>query len=395
MFARLGALLLLLLVSVGWSAVADPAFTDAELAKIRSLSLKSLPPLPPDPSNPAIDNPDAMALGATLFFDTRLSKNGKVACSTCHQIDNQFQDGLPLGKGIGTMNRRTQPLAGVAWQSSFFWDGRKDSLWSQALAPLENAVEHGGNRAAYAHFMAREFKARYELVFGPMPDLTGVPDNAGPLGSTEEQAAWAAMSETQRLAVNTVFANIGKMIAAFERSLTVPETRFDRFANALVERDTSDFTAKEIEGLKLFTGKGGCISCHSGPRITDDEFHNTGVPAGQGLPVDLGRLSGMRQLAADEFNCRVVFSAPDIEACPTLPTSAVSPIGAFKTPSLRGVVSRPPYMHAGQFASLDAVLNHYARAPTARAGASEIKPFLLTSKERAALIAFLETLEPL
>ena len=99
--------------------------------------------LPPDPRTHQArlrGNPAAMALGATLFFDMRMSKNGAVACSTCHQIGRQFQDGIPLGKGIATMNRRTQPLAGVAWQRWFFWDGRKDSLWSQAFAAAGKAA---------------------------------------------------------------------------------------------------------------------------------------------------------------------------------------------------------------------------------------------------------------
>ena len=82
--------------------------------------------------------PAAAALGATLFFDQRLSRNGKVACATCHKIDRQFQDDLPHAAGLGTTNRRTMPLAGVAWSPWFFWDGRRDSLWSQALTPLEN-----------------------------------------------------------------------------------------------------------------------------------------------------------------------------------------------------------------------------------------------------------------
>ena len=94
-------------------------------------------------------------------------------------------------------------------------------------------VEHAGNRTAYARFMADNFHERYERIFGPLPPLDGLPDNAGPLGTPAEKAAWAAMSEEQREAVNSVFANIGKAIAAFERSLTLPETRFDRFAKAL------------------------------------------------------------------------------------------------------------------------------------------------------------------
>ena len=227
--------------------------------------------------------PAAAALGATLFFDHRLSRNGEVACATCHKIDRQFQDDLPRAVATGTNTRRTMPLAGVAWSPWFFWDGRRDSLWAQALTPLEDAVEHAGNRTAYARFMAANFHERYERIFGPLPPLDGLPDNASPLGTEAEQAAWAAMSEDQRNAVNSVFANIGKAIGAFERSLTPPETRFDRFAKALAAGKppaaADDLTGEERAGLKLFIGKGECTRCHNGPRFTDGHFHNTGVPS--------------------------------------------------------------------------------------------------------------------
>src|SRR5690606_15553813 len=107
-----------------------------------SLSIKSLPPLPPDPSNRYGDDPRAAALGHQLFFDTRLSANGKVSCATCHDPGRDFQDGLPLAVGVGTNTRRTMPIAGTAYSPWMFWDGRKDSQWSQALGPLESPVEH-------------------------------------------------------------------------------------------------------------------------------------------------------------------------------------------------------------------------------------------------------------
>ena len=383
-------------VSTAW---VQPPFTQAEKLAIAALSLASLPPIPPDLSNKAIDNPTAMALGATLFFDMRLSRNGAVACSTCHQIGRQFQDGLPLGQGIGTMNRRTQPLAGIAWQKSFFWDGRKDSLWSQALAPLEKAVEHGLTRAFYARFMADNFRDRYERVFGPMPDLSRVPANAGPLGSPDEQAAWREMASADRDAVDEVFVNIGKLIAAFERSIVPPETRYDRFAAALSQGrgygEDAALSETELAGLRLFIGEAGCVRCHSGPRFTDDGFHNTGVPPVAGLPEDLGRAEGLREHAMDEFNCAGTFGGPVGTCNSDVPAKdAKATIRAYKTPSLRGVADRPPYMHAGQFASLDHVLDHYSAAPAAALGESEVQPLELTADERAALIAFLGTLDP-
>lgn len=374
-------------------------FSDAEKEVIASLALTALPPLPYDPTNKVANDPAAAALGATLFFDARLSGNGTVSCSTCHLIDRQFQDDLPLAKGIGTTNRRTMPLAGVAWSPWFFWDGRRDSLWAQALVPMENPVEHGGNRAAFAHFIAANFRDRYERIFGPLPDLSGVPDNAGPLGGDAEKAAWEGMTDAQREAVDRVFANIGKMIAAFERSIVPEETRFDRFAAALVagKRPEGDaaFSSEEILGLKLFIGKANCVNCHNGARFTDNHFHNTGVPVVAGLPEDLGRETAVKEVAADPFNCLGKFSDAGPGACGELRfmvTAGEALTRAYKTPSLRGAAGRPPYMHAGQIGTLEAVLDHYATAPIAPSGTSEVHPLTLSEREREALIAFLKTL---
>ena len=135
----------------------------------------------------------AAQLGHRLFFDKRLSLNGQVACATCHNPALEFQDGIPLGKGVGTTDRRTMPVAGTAYSPYLFWDGRKDSQWAQALGPLESAVEHGGTREQYAQVIADCYRAEYEEIFGMMPVL-----------STREGAT-------------AVFVNIGKAIAAYER----------------------------------------------------------------------------------------------------------------------------------------------------------------------------------
>jgi hypothetical protein len=126
--------------SASWSA--------EETALITALSLSQLPELPPDPSNRVADDPAAAALGEQLFADTRLSSNGEVSCASCHLPERQFQDDLALAKGVGVTTRRTMPIAGTAYSPWLFWDGRKDSQWSQALGPLESAVEHGGDGEA-------------------------------------------------------------------------------------------------------------------------------------------------------------------------------------------------------------------------------------------------------
>ena len=234
---------------------------------------------------------------------------------------------------------------------------------------------------------------------GQCPICRACRANAGPFNSDETRNAWRAMSEADRDAVNRVFVNIGKAIAAFETSIDFPETRFDRFAKALAEgrepEGDAAFSNEEIAGLKLFVGRGNCNFCHAGPRFTDDGFHNTGVPADPSLPIDRGRRDGFVQLFADEFNCRGKFNAAPPRYCP--PVEAFTLTGreverAFKTPSLRGVAGRPPYMHAGQFETLDRVVDHYSTAPEAESGKSEVAPLNLSAEEKAALIAFLKTL---
>lgn len=390
---------LALMVVVMLAGCGKPDFSDAEKQTIASLALSRLPPLKPDTTNRFADVPAAAALGSTLFFDLGMSRDGTVSCSTCHKIDRQFQDDLPQAVGVGHTNRRTMPLAGVARDPWFFWDGRRDSLWAQALTPLENPLEQAGNRAAYAHYIKARFGERYERIFGPLPDLSGMPLNASPLGTDAEKAAWNAMSGAQRDAINGVYANIGKAIAAFERSIEPAPTRFDRFALDLVTgaepKGDAVFSKDEVLGLKLFIGKANCVTCHNGPRFTDNGFHNTGVPPVAGLPPDRGRIDAVRQVEADPFNCFGAYRDGDVSACGELRfvvKSAPELIRAYKTPSLRGAAARPPYMHAGQFSSLDEVVAHYAKAAPSVEGVSEVHPLELSDRERGALVAFLKTL---
>jgi len=394
---RLSGLVLVLVAGLAGCGKAD--FSAAEKKTIASLALSALPPLPPDTTNRYADVPAAEAFGSTLFFDLSMSRDGTVACSTCHKIDRQFQDDLPQGFGVSRGTRRTMPLAGVAYNSFFFWDGRRDSLWAQALVPLENPLEQAGNRAAYAHYIQRRFGERYERIFGPLPDLSGVPADASPLGGEAEKAAWAGMTDVQRDGVDRIFANIGKAIAAFERSIMPAETRFDRFARALAagtkpEGDAA-FSNQEIRGLKLFIGRANCVTCHNGPRFTDGSFHNNGTPPVVDLPPDRGRVAVLAELDADPFNCLGAFRDGGADACGELEfTRRTGPelVRAYKTPSLRGVAGRPPYMHAGQFKTLEEVVAHYAKAAPSVEGINETHPLALSDRERAALVAFLKTL---
>jgi cytochrome c peroxidase len=191
-----------------------PAWNEDEIATLRSLWIGSLPPLAPDPSNRYGDEPAAAALGEKIFFDTRFSNNGQVACVTCHLPQLGFQDGKRLSDGVGVTNRRAMPIAGTAYSPWLFWDGRKDSQWAQALGPLESPVEHGGNRTQYAHLLEQHYKAEYEAIFGPLPDLSTLPASAGPVEDAAARAAWDTLSEEERETVTGVYANLGKAIAA-------------------------------------------------------------------------------------------------------------------------------------------------------------------------------------
>jgi cytochrome c peroxidase len=394
------ALALFALVAVMLVANASGTrWTREELEQLQALSMGSLPALPPDPSNRVADDVRAAELGQRLFFDQRLSANGKVACATCHLPDKLFQDGTPLAQGIGTTDRRTMSIVGTARSPWQFWDGRKDSQWAQALGPLESAVEHGGDRTQYVHLVAEQYRAEYEAVFGKLAPLESLPSHAGPVADPRANAAWQVLTPGQKETVNGVFANMGKAIAAYERRLDPGPSRFDAYVEAAAQGDTRRMqmamTRDEIAGLRLFLGKGQCLQCHGGPLFTNNEFHNTGVPAVKGLAADLGRLAGAKQVAKDEFNCLGRYSDARPEQCGEirfLDESSATQLRQFRVPSLRNVAGRAPYMHAGQFATLREVVEHYDRAPAAPQGHSELKPLGLSPTEVDQLVAFLGTL---
>ena len=127
------------------------------------------PPL--DPTNRVSGDPRAARLGQFLFFDTRLSANGSVACVTCHDPDRGWADGETLARGVHALERHSMSLWNAAYHRWYFWDGRADSLWAQALEPLEHPNEHGTTRLACAHLVHDddELRAAYEEVFGPLP----------------------------------------------------------------------------------------------------------------------------------------------------------------------------------------------------------------------------------
>ncbi len=392
------AVAVLSLVSVCAAMSSRDDWTAEQKEELVSMSLRLLDPPAADATNRVADDPAAAAFGKQLFFDTRFSSNGLVSCATCHEPDLDFQDGKPLGEGVGTTGRRTMPIAGMAHSPFLFWDGRKDSLWSQALGPLESAVEHGGTRAQYAKLVAAHYRAEYEQLFGELPDLAGVPHIAGPVADVDARHAWDSLSARQQDAVTGVFVNIGKAIAAYERTIEHRPSRFDRYVDELYATGQAPrdiLSTDEVEGLRLFIGKANCTRCHNGPLLTNNDFHNTGVRQLASSPPDFGRSAGVKDVLQDEFNCRSRWSDAEADQCVELEflvsdSSALE--AAFKVSSLRNVADRAPYMHAGQLETLSDVLQHYDRARPSDLGASELKPLALTATELRQVEAFLRSL---
>jgi cytochrome c peroxidase len=378
-------------------------WTPQERQAIRALALSSLPALPPDPSNKVANDPRAAALGKRLFFDPRLSANNGVSCSSCHDPQRGFTDGRALSQGLGQTDRNSMALIGAAYSPWLFWDGRSDSQWAQALKPLESAVEHGSNRLRLVKVIARRYPLEYRTIFGALPNLSNLPEDAGPVPNAAQRTAWNKLGTAKRTAITRAFVNIGKSIAAYERTLLPTTTRFDRFANTLTadtrpEGKTGNaklLSPEEAQGLRLFIGQAGCTSCHSGPLLTNDGFHNTGVPALSDLPRDRGRASGVQIAVTDEANCLSPFSDAKPDQCDQLTYAkrrGKELEGAFRVPSLRNVALTGPYMDAGQHRTLAEVLQHYQHAPKASVGTSELKPLNATARQLEQLEAFLKTL---
>jgi cytochrome c peroxidase len=399
---------------VATASIALPAWDEKSRARIARLS--PLGPPPSDPTNRVADDPRAAQLGQFLFFDPRLSAPGTVACATCHDPAKAFQDGLPAPHTIGQGKRRTPSLLGVAYARWFFWDGRADSLWSQALVPIENPIEMGSSRLAVAHLVHDDpdLRRAYEDLFGPLPaldDSERFPPDGLPLPSVADSPralAWSAMSESDRVSVDEVFANVGKVLAAYERRLVPGRSAFDRFAEALAQDDEEGMRAMDPaaqRGLALFLGRANCMLCHAGPSFTDMEFHNTGAPApGGGEELDSGRYAGIQELSTSAFQAGGIHSdEPDGTTARRVKHLRLTSDtwGEFKTPSLRNVASRGPYMHGGQLLTLEAVLRFYStlEGASGRSHHQELTlvPIRLTEEETADLLAFLGSLtgEPL
>jgi cytochrome c peroxidase len=331
----------------------DGLFTENQWDLIREMRLVAEPP--PDPTNEYGDDAAAAALGKTLFNDAALSPSGKVSCETCHTAEHGLSDGAAQSLGVSRVDRNSPSVALAAHARWQFWDGRADTLWMQALGPFEDEKEIDSSRLYVAHQIADRYASEYAAVFGakyPLPDLAGLPA-AGKPGD----AAFDGLPEATREAVTRVFVNVGKAIAAFERSLRVRPSALDRYAAG--DRNALDDAQKT--GLHTFF-RIGCAMCHFGPRLTNDAFHNVRFETGrQDRKPDRGRIDVLAGLADGEFVATSRWSDAPSAAKPLRFSPVPSMLGAFKTPTLRGLPETAPYGHGGTLATLRDVVRHYGQ----------------------------------
>jgi cytochrome c peroxidase len=370
-----------LALALAVAAAADEPVTFTEIEVKRFLQHSPLPPPPANETNAHADDPQAAVLGQALFFDPRLSKGGTISCATCHQPEKSFADGRALSKGAADGRRHTPSLWNVAYNRWLFWDGRADSLWAQALHPIEDPVEMAGSRDAVLAAVSGDHRLRaaYEAVFGPLP----------PRGAS-------------RAEVSRTFANLGKAIEAYERRLLSRRAPFDVFVEGFRENDAAKQAALSPaarRGLKLFLGRGNCRTCHTGPTFSDGEFHAIELPPVTAVP-DPGRLEGIERVVKDEFGAGGAYSdrtdGPRAQNVRYLSRAAPHARGQFKTPTLRNVARTAPYMHDGRLATLPDVLAHYSRLenrpPAGPHQEAILTPLSLSREETSDLLAFLDAL---
>ncbi len=300
------------------------------------------PPLGIDASFADLEEPptpERVRLGRWLFYDTRLSQDNTISCATCHRPENAFSEPTPVSTGIDGQKggRKSPPAFNLAWTlyPNFFWDGRAGSLEEQALGPIENPIEMG------------------HTIDGMLGTLSGIEG----YGKYFEEAFGSPEITGERVA---------KAIADYERTRMSGNSSWDRFKVGRQEDAVSDQVKL---GDELFFGKAGCNQCHLGQNLTDSRFHNLGV----GWDPET-------ESFADEG--RYVVTKEDKD------------LGAFKTPSVREVTKRAPYMHDGSVATLREVLELYNDGGHPNPHLDpKIEPLNLTDEEIDALVAFMEALE--
>lgn len=291
-------------------------------------------------TNETMNNPttsEKVELGRLLFFDPVLSQNDDMSCASCHHPDMGFTDGnaQAIGADGKVLPRSSMSLWNVAYNTSFFWDGRAATLEDQMETPLTSADEMGSSPE--------------DIV----ADLKAIPEYV----QLFEQAFGSPDAVT--------YENVRFAIAAFQRSIITNNSPFDRYAAG----EANALTPSQRRGLGLFRSAATrCFECHSAPTFADESFSVTGVPDLPGQPHDEGR-------------------------------KAIEPSGldgAFKAPTLRNIALTAPYMHNGIFNTLEEVVDFYAKGGGRDAGVQNVDMhvagFELNVQEKADLVSFLYAL---
>jgi cytochrome c peroxidase len=305
------------------------AITTVSVESFGPQKLGNLPPVVVPLNNP--QSSLKILLGKQLFFDTRLSTNNTISCATCHDPAMGWSDAGPTSTGTDGQKgpRRSPPVSNAAYSHLQFWDGRSPSLEDQAKGPVGNPIEMGNT---------------LELMTRSVQDIPGY--------VKEFEQVFGTSIVTVDLVV--------KAIAAFERTVVTTDSPFDRYARG----DDEALTQIEKKGLEIFNGKGHCTACHWGGYFSDGRFHNLGVQPTDPSNPDEGRY---------------------------VVTKNMDNMGAFKTPTIRDVALRPPYMHNGSEKTLEDVVNLYNIG--GRTGDPNISPLIvplgLSKGEKKALIAFM------
>jgi cytochrome c peroxidase len=273
--------------------------------------------------------PDRVALGRQLFFDPRLSSNGAMSCASCHAPNRDWQDGIATA--IGRDGRILPRRTPTLLNAAWGFP----FFWDGRADTLEQQAVMPIEAPAEMNLPHAEASARIGAVPG-------------------YRQAFAQAYGGEGVTINT----IGKAIAAFERTLVSSQAPFDRW----IAGDGRAISEEAQRGFILFNTSAGCSTCHSGWRFTDDGFHDIGVGRG-----DEGRAAVMPGIEQLRF--------------------------AFKTPTLRNVDQRGPYMHDGSLRTIEDVIDFYATRPVDRPSLSpDLRSIELGARDRADIVAFLRTL---
>jgi cytochrome c peroxidase len=386
--------LVLLALSGGCSSANDPSLVEAtchenlsanECAALAEIKLPDA--LPAARGNAYAEDLNATVFGFHVFFDARFSRNQTVRCESCHSVDFAFADNQPVPiNGLAPGERNSPTIFNAARYTTVLWDGRADTLWSQPLLAFENPTEMDFTRLEIVHLLKTLYDREYSKAFGALPDVSD--STRFPARGAPGEPAFDAMAEADKESVNRVVSNVGKALEAYMRKLATGPSAVDRYLGGA----TDALGEREIQGMYVFASS-GCLNCHSGPALSDNAFHNLGVPAREGQAPDEGRAAGIPLLEANEFNQMGPFFDGELghglgDLTPVL--------GGFRTPSLRNLPRSAPYGHNGVFPTLRAVVDFHLEAVPGEGSVGNVDPLLkkrnLSEDDRDALVKFLEAL---